>query len=225
MTLLLLSLVLSAPPANGPNPFLAQARELYANLDFERCVQRLQQAPQWRSTPAELRDVELLAGLCHFSLGHKAEAAERFKLALRIDEGADLPPYSSPKAVELFLRVKKRLQRPAPPMPLSDLGDDDLVSELDAPVKPTGEASGRFDVKKYPVPIAMAVISLAGLGTGIGMGVSAKSTESQARLAVFEDDYLRLRHSAQTSAVGANIAYATAAAALIIAVVIFVVTE
>ena len=73
-------------------------------------MERLKQAStQWKSTPEELREIELHAGLCKFNLGQKKQAAEHFRTALRIDEGAELPPYTSPKAVDLFLEVKKAL--------------------------------------------------------------------------------------------------------------------
>ena len=126
----LAALVLAAP-----NPFLAQALEHEQNLDFERCVERLKQAAtQWKSTPDELREIELHAGLCKFNLGQKKAAAEHFRTAMRIDEAAELPPYTSPKAVELFFEVKKALRAPPPPLPDSDLPDADLPR--DAPTQP-----------------------------------------------------------------------------------------
>jgi tetratricopeptide (TPR) repeat protein len=102
-------------PPSGPNPFLVQAKDLYGKLEFEKCLKRVGQAQQWRSNPKELLDIELYAGLCHFNLGQKPDAEERFKTALRIDPAAELPPYTTPRAVELFARVKKSLKPVAPP--------------------------------------------------------------------------------------------------------------
>lgn len=90
---------------NAENPYLAEAKALANGLEFERCLERLKQAQtQWHSTPDELGEVEVWSGLCHFNLGHRRQAVEHFRTALRIDEGTDLPPYSSPKAVESLCR-------------------------------------------------------------------------------------------------------------------------
>lgn len=95
----------------GPNPFLAQAKENYRNLEFERCLQRLQQAPQWRSSPQELLDIELYAGMCSYNLNQLPVAEEHFRLALRIQPTAELPAYTSPKLVDFFKRIKKTMPK------------------------------------------------------------------------------------------------------------------
>ena len=209
MSLLLLTLLAAA----GPNPFLAEALEHEQNLDFERCVERLKQAStQWKSTPDELREIELHAGLCKFNLGQKKLAAEHFRTALRIDEGAELPPYTSPKAVEFFLDVKRSLRAPPPPMPDSDLPDSDLPT--DAPKKPkleprpAGVASpvGAFVVKRA-LPLSLGVISLASFITGLALGLQAQSVAAQANAAQFESDFYRLGDSARGLAVGSTIAW------------------
>ncbi len=97
-------------PVAGKNPYLRQAKENYQKLDFEKCLQRLQQAPQWKSAPDELLEIELYAGMCHYNLNQRADAEERFRLALRISPEAELPPYTSPKLVDFFLAVKKKLK-------------------------------------------------------------------------------------------------------------------
>lgn len=99
-------------PPSGPNPFVVQAKDLYSKLEFEKCLKRIAQAQQWRSSPRELLEIELYAGLCHFNLGQKPDAEERFKTALRIDPTAELPPYTTPRAVELFNKIKKSLKPP-----------------------------------------------------------------------------------------------------------------
>ena len=98
---------------SGPNPFVVQAKDLYSKLEYEKCLKRIAQAQQWRSSPKELLEIELYAGLCHFNLGQKDDAEERFKTALRIDPNAELPPYTSPVAVNVFAKLKKAA-KPAP---------------------------------------------------------------------------------------------------------------
>ena len=108
-------------PVKGPNPYLSQAKELYEKLDFEKCLKRLAQAPQWKSDAAELVEIELVAGMCHYNLNQRVDAEERFRLALRMNSDAELPPYTSPKLVDFFLGVKRKMKVPPPPMPKEDL--------------------------------------------------------------------------------------------------------
>lgn len=211
--------------AAGPNPFLAQALEHEQNLDFERCVERLKQAAtQWQSTPDELREIELHAGLCKFNLGQQKAAADHFRTALRIDEATELPPYTSPKAVEFFLEVKRALRAPPPPLPDRDLPDPDLPN--DAPVKPRPVSSGAERLEPRPpgvsepigpllmkraLPLSLGVVSIASFVTGLALGLRAQSLALEANAARFESDFYRLGDSAQAHAVGSTIAWVISA--------------
>src|SRR5688572_29002665 len=95
-------------------------------------MQRIKQASGWKvSSVKDLRDVELYGALCALNLGQRAEAAERFKLALRIDEDVELPEFASPKAVKLFIYVKRKIRQPTvAPMP-----DEDLPADAPTPAK------------------------------------------------------------------------------------------
>ncbi len=205
---LLLALVLSA----GPNPFLAEALEHEGNLDFERCVERLKQAAtQWKSTPDELREIELHAGLCKFNLGQKKTAAEHFRTALRIDEGAELPPYTSPKAVEFFFEVKRSLRAPPPPMPENDLPDADFPK--DAPKKTKLEPAPRPDsplgpaLVKRALPISLGLVTVASFVTGLALGLHAQSVAAEANAARYESDFFRSGDVARSLAIGSTIAW------------------
>lgn len=260
-------------PPSGPNPFVVQAKDLYSKLEFEKCLKRIAQAQQWRSTPKELLEIELFAGLCHFNLGQKPDAEERFKTALRIDPSAELPPYTTPRAVELFTKVKRSLRpaaekekpvadrevpdliesppeekekRPEPrpevpttrPQRAPEAGDPDLPdqrlagpSRPDAPVRkdltPRGpteeeltERPRSFVAQKAPA-IALTGVAVVGLGLGIGFGVATKDAESRARGAEFESDFFQLKRQAEANAVAANISYGSAAAAAVVAIVLW----
>ena len=205
---LLLALVLTV----GPNPFLAEALEHEGNLDFERCVERLKQAStQWKSTPDELREIELHAGLCKFNLGKKKPAAEHFRTALRIDEGAELPPYTSPKAVEFFFEVKRSLRAAPPPMPENDFPDADLPR--DAPKKTKLEPAPRADSPLGPVlvkralPISLGVVTVASFVTGLALGLRAQNAAVDANAAAYESDFFRLGDVARSLAIGSTIAW------------------
>ena len=190
-------LLVAALLAAGPNPFLAEALEHEKNLDFERCVERLKQAAtQWKSTPDELREIELHAGLCTFNLGQKKAAADHFRTALRIDEGTELPPYTSPRTVEFFLEVKRSLRAPAPPMPDYDLPDADLPK--DAPLAPklaprpaeVGSPLGPILLKRA-LPLSLGVVTLASFATGLALGLRANAVTAEANAARFESDFYR----------------------------------
>ncbi len=218
----LLSLVLAAS-----NPFLAEALEHERNLDFEKCVQRLKQAStQWKNSPAELRDIELHLGLCQFNLGDKAGATEHFRVALRIDEATELPPYTSPKAVELFLAAKKSLQPAPPPMPDEDLPDDRPLK--DPPKKDLASVTAPSPIGPFltrrAAPLSLGAVTLASAITGIALGLRAQELATQANATRFEADFFALGAQARGFATGATISWIVAAASAIGTVITWWVT-
>lgn len=214
-------LLVAAVLAAGPNPFLAEALAQEKNLDFEHCVERLKQAAtQWKSTPDELREIELHAGLCTFNLGQKKAAADHFRTALRIDEGTELPPYTSPRTVEFFLEVKRSLRAPAPPMPDYDLPDADLPK--DTPLKPKleprpVEVSSPLGpmLLKRALPLSLGVVALASFATGLALGLRANAVTAEANAAHFESDFYRQGDVARGLAIGSTIAWVVAGLAAI----------
>lgn len=216
MTALVLALALGAQG----NPFLAQAKELYEGLDFEKCVERLSQAgSQWESTKDELRDIEIYAGLCHFNLGHSKQAAEHFRTALRIDEAADLPQYSSPKAVDLFLKVKRSLQAPPEPLPDSDLPPDAPTKPKLEPKPTTPATPGVFE--KHPGPVVLGIGAGLSMVVAVGLGVNARNLSIQANEARTDREFGDKAAAAQANATGANVAWVLAAGAAAAAVIVW----
>lgn len=257
LTLLLLSAEPPLPsgvpaPVKGPNPFLSQAKELFSNLDFEKCLKRLQQAPQWKTEAAELLEIELLAGMCHYNLNQRPDAEERFRLALRMNPDAELPPYSSPKLVDFFLAVKRKMRAAPPPMPKEDLDlqkEKELEKEKEPPPPPPPpkEDQPKVEVKpklvpkalppppppppevekpnlfaRRPVPIALGAAAVVATGVGIGLGVNSRSLEAQARAAHYESDFYAYGNGARTNALAANVAFAVAGTAAAVAVLTWV---
>jgi hypothetical protein len=215
-------IALAAAP---PNPFLAEAKALYASLDFERCLERLEQAStQWKSTENELFEIEVFSGLARFNLGQVKRASEHFRMAQRIDPAGELPPYSSPKAVDLWLEVKQSLVEPPPPFPDSDLPPDDTPrrAELRPKVKDELPSPGPSLVwKRRALPIALSVVAVAALAAAIGLGASAKNLEARANAASYESDFVSLGNSARASAAGANVCWGIAAASALAAGVLW----
>lgn len=211
-----MSLALALLLAAAPNPFLAEAKAQYQALEFEKCAARLKQAGTlWKSTTAELRDIELYLGLCTFNLGKSQEAAEHFRTALRIDEAAELPAYTSPKAVELFLAVKQELRTPPEPFPDSDLPDDTPKKPKLTPA-PRAESPPAVAAKPLPlkpvVPIALGGLGVAAAVVAIAVGAQASGLAQQANAATFESDFHRLADEARGTATASNVLWGTAAA-------------
>lgn len=204
MTLVLLALL----AANGR---LVAARADYENLDFEKCVGRLEGAAAQGGTRDELRDIQLYAGLCHFNLGHRRTAAGCFQEALRIDPGAAVPDYTSPKAEELFDRVRKA-ELSQKPFVDTDLPDDApreaKLLPRERPALPTAPAPAWT---RHAVPLALAGVALAAVACAIGLGAHAKTLELQANRAWYESDFVALGNAARDNAVGATIAWIIAA--------------
>jgi hypothetical protein len=209
------------------NPYVTAAREQYEALDFEKCLVRLSQATQLKSDRADVRDLELYAGLCHLGLNHQAEATEHLKLALRIDERVDLPPYSSPKAVELFLSIKKQLRAPPQPMPDSDLPADAPVERREAsatrpPLEPARLSEPAATLKAHAAPLALGGVAVVGLALGAGLALQAQALRNQALATPSQSEYERLAAQARGNQTGANVAFALAATAAVTGVVVWV---
>jgi hypothetical protein len=210
--------------AGAPNPFLAEAKALYESLDFERCLERLEQASkQWTSTPKELFEIEVYSGLVRLNLGQVAQAREHFRVAQRIDPAGELPPYSSPKAVDVWLEVKQSLVPKPPPFPDRDLPDD-APRRADLKPAPAPEpltAAPRSEWRRHAAPVALSIVAAAALAAGIGLGAHAKSLEAQANAAYYESDFRSLGNAARANAVGANVAFGVSVAAALTAAMLW----
>jgi hypothetical protein len=202
----------------APNPFLNEAKELYQAAEFEKCVVRLTQASkQWQSTKEELRDIEVYAGLCQFNLGRRRAAAQHFRTSLRIDENSELPPYSSPKAVDLFLKVKQALRAPPEPFPDEDLPPDDAPRE----VKLEPQRSGPSFFEKHPTSVTLVATSALSIAIAIGLGINARNLSVEANEASSDAAFGEKALAARSNALGANVAYIIAGSALVAAVIAF----
>src|SRR3954469_2022258 len=111
----LISTLLVSAPALADNEPLRQAKLFYGELEFKKCVQRLDGAASKVSTRAELAEIELYGGLCELSLGHLDEGKEHFRLALLLDRSTQMPPHTSPKIRKVFQTVVDALPSPEVP--------------------------------------------------------------------------------------------------------------
>lgn len=75
------------------------------------------------------------------------------------------------------------------------------------------------------LPFVTGGVALAAAGVGTGLGVNAASLEAQGRTEPVQIESARLATNAQTSATGANIAFAVAGTAAVTTIVAFILTR
>jgi hypothetical protein len=218
-TLVYIACLLGAAPA--PNPFLKQAKDHYDQFQFGDCLQRMAQARQWPSSPSELVEMELYAGLCHASSGATQDASRHFRLARAADPDVKLPPYTSPKIAELFEKSRPVL---APDVPNDAPLLDPKPAPRPLPTMVAKEPGSRPWLRWLPV--AALGIAAASTGTvGVLSGMSAKRLEGEANAASYDADRERLGLDASSSATRANVLYGVAAACLVSTVVVYLITS
>lgn len=211
LALLAVALLLWALPAwaqPGPNPYLAQARVFYQGLEFERCLQRLEQATGHESTVAEQAEIALYGGLCHAQLGDFERAEPHFARALELDRTLTLPPYTSPKIEALFQEVAATLPAPTDAGPRKP-----VLTPRESQGSPSlvAQAPG---ARSYVAPIAFGGAALLAGGAATYFGLQAQRLEAEANTARFEVDAHRLGNDARQSAFIANIGLGVATAAV-----------
>ncbi|MBL8911804.1 MAG: hypothetical protein JNM17_14015 [Archangium sp.] len=240
---MLLALILASVP-------LTEANKAYADLEYETCVSRL---AGLKGIPAgERARAELLLGLCHFALGHERQAAAAIENALRRDSSVSAPSNASPKEVAFIdsqraaasvkkktvvASVKKDEPEAPPPVvdaPVAEPPPAEVVETKPVVAEPPPAAVEAALPPKTPevvvqkatwLPFVMGGVALAAAGVGTGLGVNASSLEAQGRAEPVQIDSARLATNAQTSATGANIAFAVAGTAAVTTIVAFILTR
>ena len=208
VALLLWALPAGAQPA--PNPYLAQARVYYQGLEFERCLQRLEQAVERESTVREQAEIALYAGLCSAQLGNFEQAGPYFTQALELDRTLQLPPYTSPKIEALFHEAASKLPGPDKEPSRSVVL---TPSDVPPPAYPGADLQAAPQ-RSYVAPIAFGGAALLAGGAATWFGLQAQRLEGEANTAHFEVDAHRLGQDARQSATFANIGLGVATAAV-----------
>ncbi len=216
----------AAAAQSGGNVYLSQGKVFFQALDFERCVQRMQQAARWEgSSRAEMAEIELYSGLCKFSLGQSQEAEEHFTLALQLDPSIELPPGVSPRIGASFDAIATRvrgatqpLQKPADPkdrevvlVPSDSAVQQSTPMERSLTAKPEGPSR--------VLPLTLGGVSVAAAVAGGVLGNLARTYEAQHNdRQTFHADAQAAGRNASNAALAANVGFGIAATAAVGAV-------
>jgi hypothetical protein len=226
---LLVALITATAAAAEPNPYLNQAKSFQEQLDFEKCLRRLEQASRFNgNTKGQLAEIELYSGLCEAGLGHETEASEHFELGLQLNPYLELPPQQGPKITSLFKKAKDKLPPPSkeelkePPAAPPPQHSEAVVPAGPPPAPPP--ATTTIEPAKTThlgVPLGILAVGAVMLGSGVALGVVSKNMADAAHMqpkTMFEMDVLAQLQQAQTLALVSNVLFAVAGAALIGAV-------
>ncbi len=217
----------AASAQSGGNVYLSQGKVFFQALDFERCVQRMQQAARWEgSSRAELAEIELYSGLCKFSLGQSGEAEEHFTLALQIDPGVQLPAGVSPRIGASFDAIASKVRgstAPAQKPPAAKAEREVVLVPSDAAVQQSTPVEqslvAKPERKSRVLPLALGGVSVAAAVTGGVLGNLARTYEAQHNdRATFHAEAQTAGRNANNAALGANIGFGIAATAAVGAV-------
>jgi tetratricopeptide (TPR) repeat protein len=235
----------SSRPAHAADDFeryVAAARRLYDNLDYERALDQIQRARRISRGVEQDVTLGLYEGIILADLGRWEEARESFLTALLLKPDASLPVSVSPKVEKEFeaqrVRARKelaQLQSPPvkpgaaasgsakapPPVVSTDRPEQARPGQL-TPTEPSPALTPTGEAEPRPVPVVPLALLGAGVvagGLGAYFGVSANGQLGDARVAPLREDALTKFNDAHGSARTANILFGTAGLAVASAVV------
>lgn len=216
----------------GELPTLSEIRVAYQELQFEKCLTRVDASARFKATNEEAAELALYRGLCQLGLGRRDRAMTAFKAALKIDSSLQLPPLQAPKVREAFEEARSALGLPKAPEPVR-------TGVAEVPVAPPKPDAGPVELAPRPeiVKTEPATVSLdagistpkgrsvPGIAVPLGAGVLAAATgvvaavfgfqaldlQNQANRAMYYDAFENLRGRANQAALFANVLWGAAA--------------
>jgi hypothetical protein len=216
---LLMVLASISVQAQSRNPYLSQAKVFYQGLEYEKCVQRLEQATRWNSSSTEQSEIELLAGICKFQLGKPhEEITDHFRLALQIDPDVRLPAMVSPKIQSLFQQAGGST-KPKDDSATADAKRSNTTTKTtDTPAAAT-EVVATPSGPSYLWPNVLVGVGAGAIIAGVILGVTANGLASSANATTDIVEKPQLASSARGRALTADICLglgvATAAAGIV----------
>jgi hypothetical protein len=193
--------------------YLREAKALYQEAEFQRCIERLKGAASTQPEAEALAAIEVLSGVCHHSLGNWEEARRHFRLGLKMDPTVTIDVACSPKTRRLFMEVAKRVsetteqssepaEKPHVEQPIQLSPTPELRAQPALNPPPQTEDRSRAHTKRLLLGFA-APASLAAVATGVvslAFGLDANARKAEAIVQQWDDDHERLFASAVASA-------------------------
>ncbi len=226
-----------AAPEKG-NVYLVQAKVFYQGMEFEKCLQRLEQADRVDNLTREvMADIELYGGLCKFNLGKRGDAESHFRRALQLNPDVTLPPATSPRIAEVFDPVAEQIRSARADAASSNVEraeEEAQDSPRELTLAPTAKSDARADlVATVPeqggskvLPIALGGTSVAAAGVAAVFAVMANNHAAQANdPATFYDDSLSLAADARREMLIGNVLFGVAGTAAVGAVITWITAQ
>ena len=210
---------------------LDEARRSFDALDYERCVEQLRDDDA--SAEVEQRVARLFTlALCEYPLGRVSEALEHLSAAAALDPHAALPTYTSPKLRKAHADSVERVRAARAPEHERVVAAEAVASPpVDAPVKVVMVPEARkpevvaapleHPLKRHAGALALTGAAVSAAGVGLGFGLSAHGNEQRAHATEFQSEAATFSRRAQTEATVANVAFISAGAAAVGALVTF----
>lgn len=209
--------------ADGEEQYLSHGRIFYEEFEYAQCLVALDHALRDQPTPEQTVSIQIYSGLCHYHLGQLEDAESAFRIALRLDRAARLPPLSSPKIQRFFEEIAKELPRPIP--------EDEPVRVKLAPSpapaeNPAFALAPSTRTRNLLLPAGLAGGAAVSGVVGAIFGTLAKRQEAQANDdEAYDWDSVQLERSAHQSALVANVAFGVAVTAGIAAVTLYLLDQ
>jgi hypothetical protein len=219
VTLALIASLLAAAPTPFDASFNA-AKGLYDRAEWDATLRQLAQAEALAKTDAQRANVLLFEGAVQANIPDPDAAEATWARALALTPNAELPVRVAPKIQTEFNRVRALANVLKPKPTDAPVAPPPAAAPIPAPLPPPAAA-----VEQQPAGFHVEVASVVSLclaaaagGTGVTFGVLSSQQVTSARQAFFEDEKLSHYGQAKTFSDAANISYAVAGAAVLIAV-------
>jgi hypothetical protein len=195
---------------------LTTAERLYRALDNEGALEEVKKASRLGRGVEDDVAVSLYEGIIFADMGKQAQSNSAFRAALLLNPNANLPLKVSPKVKKAFDAIRQSIHRnrASPPTP-------GVQAAQTAPLVAEAEPAAKVRPGIRPLPVALLGVSVAIGGAGGYFGYRSYQDANSAQAAVYQSKRGAYLSSAKREATYANVGYAAAGAALVGAVLTY----
>ena len=243
--LLPILLVLAGPvrAERGAESYLGSISGLFARGEYERALDLAKKARRLEQQSVETEaSLALWEGLLLAHLGKKEEATGALEEAFLLEPDGEVPARLSPKIRDrvesIRARVKQELaSRPRPktaapaPRPVVATADTPRTvarpgsSSAAAPAWTPGAELAQQPSGTPVVPLVLGGVAVAAGATGAWFGIQSSESVAAAKGATYQDEASTLLDTASSQALAANVGFAVAGTAALVALVTLLVSR